>query len=173
MYHKPGQINWAIIIIYLLLVCLGWMSIYSSSYSPEIDAKFISMSTIHGKQLFFIISSLMIGLFVLLIDIKFITKLGYIIYFISIMSLILVLLIGKEVGGAKAWFDFGVFGLQPAEFAKFSTILAICKFMHEKNIYLNKIKHIIYVILFISLPFGLILIQPDAGSALGDSLAIT
>ena len=72
----------------------------------------------------------------------------------------------KKVGGAKAWFNFGSFGLQPAEFAKYGTILAISKFIHDKNIYLNKYINTLKVCSFILLPFLLILKQPDAGSAL-------
>ena len=166
MHHKPGTINWSIIIIYLLLVFLGWLSIYSSSYNPEIIFKLLQTNTIYGKQFLFIICSFLVGVFILLIDIKIITKLGYLLYFLSIISLILVLFIGKEVGGAKAWFDFGNFGLQPSEFAKFGTILAISKFLNDSNIYLNNYKHLLKVCLFILFPFLLILKQPDAGSAL-------
>ena len=166
--HRIKQVNidWATIIIYLLLVFFGWLSIYSSSYQPENHFNLIDINTIYGKQLFFITCSVIICVFIILIDIRLITRLGYLIYFISILSLILVLFIGKEVGGAKAWFDFGKFGLQPAEFAKFATILAISKFMNDQKIYLTKHIEILKVCLFILCPFLLILMQPDAGSAL-------
>jgi len=160
------KIDWSIFLMYLLLMLLGWLSVYSSSYNPEHAFKLLAINTIYGKQLFFILCSLVCGGFIMLIDIKLITRLGYLLYFISIISLILVLFVGKEVGGAKAWFDFGTFGLQPAEFAKFGTILAIAKFMHDKKIYLNTFTHLIKVCIFILLPFLLILMQPDAGSAL-------
>ena len=166
MHQKPGKINWIIIVIYSILVFIGWASIYSSSYDPESSFDLLNTKTIYGKQLLFIACSYIVSIFILLIDIKIITRLGYIVYFASIISLILVLFIGKEVGGAKAWFNFGSFGLQPAEFAKYGTILAISKFIHDKNIYLNKSINTLKVCGFILLPFLLILKQPDAGSAL-------
>ena len=166
MHQKPGKINWIIILIYFILVFIGWASIYSSSYNPESSFDLINTKTIYGKQLLFIACSFIVSIFILLVDIKIITRLGYIVYFASIISLILVLFIGKEVGGAKAWFNFGSFGLQPAEFAKYGTILAISKFINDKNIYLNKSINTLKVCSFILLPFLLILKQPDAGSAL-------
>tara|TARA_Y100001968_G_scaffold331382_1_gene385867 strand:+ start:1132 stop:2388 length:1257 start_codon:yes stop_codon:yes gene_type:complete len=167
MYNnKQVNIDWGIILIYLSLIFFGWLSIYSSSYTPEHSFNLLAIKTIYSKQFFFIICSLFIGVFIMLLDVKLISRLGYLIYIISIVSLILVLFIGKEVGGAKAWFNFGKFGLQPAEFAKFATILAIAKFINDQKIYLNKTMHIIQVGLFIACPFILILMQPDAGSAL-------
>ena len=154
------------IVIYLLLVFLGCLSIYSSSFNPSIDTSFLSLNTIIGRQLLFVISALIISTFILLFDFKIIFRLSYIIYFISIIALVLVLFIGKEVGGAKAWFDFGKFGLQPAEFAKFGTILGIAKFMHDKDIYLNRLQELIIVSLMLLIPCLLIMKQPDAGSAL-------
>ena len=163
---KQFQIDWITITLYLFLVFFGWASIYSSSYQPENAFNLIEINTIYGKQLFFIACAIILNAFIMLIDVRLIIRLGYFIYFISITSLILVLFFGKEVGGAKAWFDFGKFGLQPAEFAKFGTILAISKFMHDKKIYLTKYKEILKVCIFILCPFLLILMQPDAGSAL-------
>ena len=165
-YTKQFNIDWITICIYLLITCFGWLSIYSSSYQPEYSLLNLTFNMIAGKQLFFIILSTLIVVLIILIDIKIITRLGYIIYLICVLSLILVLFFGKEVGGAKAWFDFGVFGLQPAEFAKFGAILVIAKFMNDKNIYLTDIKKILKVSSFIVVPILLILQQPDAGSAL-------
>jgi len=163
---KQFQIDWMTITLYLFLVFFGWLSIYSSSYQPEQAFKIIEINTIYGKQLFFIICAIILSTFIMLIDVRLIIRLGYLIYFISIVSLVLVLFVGKEVGGAKAWFDFGKFGLQPAEFAKFGTILAISKFMNDHKLYLTKYKSILKVCVFILCPFLLIMMQPDAGSAL-------
>lgn len=163
---KSYKIDWFTALIYLILICLGWFSIYSSSYNPESEAAFWSTRSLAMKQLIFIIFSLLLNVIILLIDIKLIVRLTYLIYILCIMSLILVLFVGKEVGGAKAWFDFGPFGLQPSEFAKAGTILAISKFIHDKDIYLNKYKDILVVISLIFIPSLLILKQPDAGSAL-------
>lgn len=156
--------DWFTIILYLTLVFLGWMSIYSSSYT--LDSSVFSLNTIAGRQLAFIIGSLLIGISILLIDAKLINRLSYVVYLLTVIALVLVLFIGKEVGGAKAWFNFGKFGLQPAEFAKIGTILAIAKFLNDKDIYLDTTRTLIISISFIIFPVLLILIQPDAGSAL-------
>ena len=146
------NIDWISIILYLFLVFLGCLSIYSSSYNPDTNSHFLSLNTLVGKQLFFIICSIIISIFILLVEIKLIIRLAYLAYFLSIISLILVLFVGKEVGGAKAWFDFGKFGLQPAEFAKFGTILAIAKFIQDRDIYLSKLKDLCIVLCFIFIP---------------------
>ena len=96
MHQKPGKINWIIILIYCILVFIGWASIYSSSFDPESSFEILNTKTIYGKQLLFIACSCIVSVFILLIDIKMITRLGYIVYFASIISLILVLFIGKE-----------------------------------------------------------------------------
>ena len=153
------------VILYFTIVFIGWLSIYSSSYHETVSSM-ITINTIAGKQLFFIFISILSSIFLLLIDVKIILRLSYIIYFINILSLILVLLIGKEVGGAKAWFKIGSFGLQPAEFAKLGTILVISKFINDKEIYLNSLKNLLIIISFIFIPSFLILLQPDAGSSL-------
>jgi len=157
--------DWITITIYLILVLSGYLSIYSSSFNIN-DTDFMSFSQVYTKQFFFIILSILIGLFILIIDSRVFTKMGYYIYIVTNILLILVLIVGKEVGGAKAWFDFGLFGLQPAEFAKYGTVLAVAKYLHDNDVYLNRHKYLIHVMLLISIPVFLILLQPDAGSAL-------
>ena len=163
---KTYKVDSISILIYLLLVFLGCLSIYSSSFTASVDASLFSLNTIIGRQLLFVISALIVSAFILLIDFKIIFRLSYLIYLMSIFSLVLVLFIGKEVGGAKAWFDFGKFGLQPAEFAKFGTILGIAKFMHDKDIYINRLKELLIISVMLLVPCLLIMKQPDAGSAL-------
>jgi len=153
------------IVIYVILLFFGLISISSSSYDGLVLIDF-STSTIVGKQFIFIIFSMFLGNLILFLDGKLFVRFGYFFYFFSILSLVFVLIFGKEVGGAKAWFSFGQFGLQPAEFAKLATILAIAKFIHDKDIYLNTFKNLLIIIFFLLPPIFLILLQPDAGSAL-------
>ena len=153
------------VIIYFLIISIGFLSIYSSSYN-EASSAIISLESVSGKQFLFLIIAIIASIFLLLIDVKIILQLVYIIYLLCVISLILVLLIGKEVGGAKAWFKIGGFGLQPAEFAKLGTILVISKYMHDNEIYLDSLKNLFTIITFIALPAFLILLQPDAGSSL-------
>lgn len=162
---KNAKFDVPIILIYILLVFFGWISIYSSSFVAE-KMSIFTLQTIVGKQLFFIFISALIGVFISLLEIKVFSRLAYIIYFLSIVSLILVLFIGKEVNGAKAWFNFGSFGIQPSEFAKLATILALAKFINDSKIYLNNIKNLIRASCFIIAPVLLIILQPDPGSAL-------
>ena len=154
-----------LICIYSALLFIGYFSIYSSSFSGT-ETKILTLSTISGKQLIFIIVSLITGLLILLTDVKLIIRSSYFLYALSIISLILVLIFGKEVGGAKAWFSMGGFGFQPSEFVKLTTILSISKYIHDNEIYLNSLKNIIKISLFIMIPAFLILLQPDAGSTL-------
>ena len=159
------RIDWITVFIYITLVTFGWASLYSNNYDAS-TVDLLSFDTVVGKQLFFIIVSIITAGFILLLDGSFITRVAYLIYFISIIGLVLVLFIGIEVGGAKAWIDFGRFNFQPAEFAKYGTILAIAKYMNDKNVYLETPKILIIIMLFILFPCMLILKQPDAGSAL-------
>tara|TARA_B100000963_G_scaffold289390_1_gene258873 strand:+ start:1348 stop:2601 length:1254 start_codon:yes stop_codon:yes gene_type:complete len=154
-----------LICIYSALVFIGYFSIYSSSFSGT-ETKILTVTTISGKQLIFILLSLITGLLILLTDLKLIIRSSYFLYALSIISLILVLIFGKEVGGAKAWFSIGGFGFQPSEFVKLTTILSISKYIHDNEIYLNSLKNIIKISLFIMIPAFLILLQPDAGSTL-------
>ena len=165
--HQKQQIRFdkTTVILYCIIVFIGWISIYSSSYNDSINS-IVSIDTIAGKQLLFIIISIIASIFLLLIDIKILLRLSNLIYFINIIALILVLFIGKEVGGAKAWFKIGGFGFQPAEFAKLGTILVVSKFIHDNEIYLDSLKNVFTIITFIFIPSFLILLQPDAGSAL-------
>jgi len=162
---KQEKFDLISIVIYFILILLGWMSIYSSSYTNDNHDVFL-LASANGKQILFIAISVFLCFFILLIDAKIIYRLSYLTYIICILSLVLVLMIGKEVGGAKAWFSIGKLSLQPAEFAKIGTVMAIAKFINDRNIYLESLSSIVKIITFIILPFILILLQPDAGSGL-------
>ena len=162
---KKNRIDLTTILMYLILIFLGCLSIYSSSYN-NINDHLLLLESASGKQILFIGISIFLSCFILLIDVRIIYRLSYLIYFISIISLFLVLIFGKEVGGAKAWFSLGPFSLQPAEFAKIGTVIAIAKVINDQNIYLDSFKNLIKIVLIIMIPCSLILLQPDAGSCL-------
>jgi len=150
-------IEWKLIIIYLILLVIGLIGL-SSIDKLEFN-----------KQLIFSCISFFIGLFILILDGKFLISLAYSIYIGSIILLIGVLFIGVEKFGAKSWFNFGSFSFQPSELAKFGTILAIGKYLSGYNVSLfnnHKIKHLSIIGGIITLPITLIMLQPDAGSAL-------
>ena len=154
---KYKFIEWKLIIIYLILLAIGLITLSSVD-----NAEF-------NKQTIFSFISLFFGFFILILDGKFLISLAYSIYSISIILLIFVLLIGVEKFGAKSWFNFGSFSFQPSELAKFGTLLAIGKYLAGYNVSLfnkHKHKHLLIITIIILFPIMLIMMQPDAGSAL-------
>ena len=126
----------------------------------------LDLDTNYGKQLIFIISALIIGFAILLLDSKVFTTFSTIFYAITIILLILVLLIGRNVGGNQAWIPIGSFRLQPSEFAKFATCLLLARYLSSATIKVQEIRTQLVAAFIILLPTALILLQPDAGSAL-------
>ena len=153
------------VFLYLLLVFIGWINIYAAVYNEEHKSIF-DLSQNYGKQLIWIISSVVLALIILMIDIKFFSSFSYIIYFLSMFSLLAVLLLGKEIAGSKSWFQIGSFALQPAEFAKFATCLAIAKYLSAIDRKMKSLKTKIFAFIILLFPAGLILLQNDTGSAL-------
>jgi len=154
-----------LVILYLLMLIFGWINIYAANYEEGIQ-NIISMSTESGKQLFWITSSFVWILLILLIDGKFYTNFAYPIYGITILLLLGVILFGKEVGGARSWYAIGNFSLQPSEFAKIGTLLGLSKFLSQINFDISQFRTQIKALAFIILPIMLIMLQPDAGSAI-------
>ncbi len=159
------NIDWITVFLYLTLVFLGWINIYAAVYDESYKSIF-DISQRYGKQLIWIAAAIILALIILIIDAKFFSTFAYPIYVISILSLLAVLLLGTRIAGSKSWFQIGAFGIQPAEFAKFATNLAIAKYLTTLNIDLKKLKTIIKSLLIIGVPAILILLQHDMGSAL-------
>jgi rod shape determining protein RodA len=160
-------IDWLSVIIYILLVFMGWMNIYSSSLSSSnVNADFFDISQVYGKQLLFIILTFPIILTVLFTDARFYEKFSGFIFVISLLSLAGLFVFGKTIAGKRCWYGFGSFTLQPSEFAKAATSLAIAKYLGDVQVNLNNINHQIKALAIMFLPVLLILPQPDPGSAL-------
>ncbi len=157
--------DWVLIGLYTVLVILGWLNIYSAVYSEQ-HSYLLDMTRNHGRQLVWIASSLLIILLVMLTDPKFFNAFAYVIYAITILALIAVLLFGKEVSGSKSWLGFGNVGLQPSEFAKIGTALALSRFLGGLNVRMDSLQTRLTVALIIGLPAALTLLQHDTGSAL-------
>ncbi len=151
--------------IYLVMIFLGWINIYAAVYNEEHQSIFDSTQN-YGKQLIWIGSSVLIALFILLLDGKFFTVFAYPIYGLVIITLILVLIFGREVAGSKSWFELGSFRIQPAEFGKFATALVIAKYLSALNIRFENLKTKMITTAFIAVPPLLVLAQNDTGSAL-------
>ena len=160
-----GRIDWTLVLLFLLLVLMGWLNIYAAVYNEE-HSNILDVSQKYGKQLIWILTSLGIAGSILLIDGRFFEKLAYPIFITTCALLVLVLLFGKEVNGARSWFAIGSFSLQPSEFAKFATCLALAKYLGSSDISLSKFKPRLISLFIIFLPAVLIAPQPDMGSAL-------
>ena len=151
--------------LFLVLVLMGWLNIYAAVYNDEHNS-IVDMTQSYGKQLIWIGTALAIALAVLITDTKFFTAFAYLIYGITILLLLGVLIGGKEIAGSKSWFEIGSFAIQPAEFAKFSTNLAIARYLSGLNINVNDLKTKLVPLGIIGLPALFILLQNDTGSAL-------
>lgn len=149
----------------MALCAIGFVNIFSVRFDPDTSTGF-SFSDEYGKQLIFIISALVLGLSILLLDAKFFSVFAPIVYGITIIMLLAVLVVGRNVGGNQAWIPIGSFRLQPSEFAKFGTALLLARYISSFNIKLNTLKPILICAAIIILPMALIMLQPDAGSML-------
>jgi len=147
------------------MLLFGWLNIYAANYD-EGAMNLITMDAEPGKQLFWIATSCVWIFFILLLDGKFYTTFSYLIYAFMILLLIGVLIIGKEIGGAKSWYDLGSFSMQPSEFAKVGVLLALSKYLSKLNLNLTKLETQLRALAILSFPILLIMLQPDAGSAI-------
>ena len=158
------RIDWISVAILSLLVLLGLGNIYSSSQAYLLESIF-SMNPF-TKQLLFAIFSIFIFLFIQILPFNFFIKYSSILYIISILSLIGLFLFGNEINGALAWYQFNGFSIQPSEFAKPITALALAKYLSDLNSNLKTIKTQFYSFLIIFIPIALIILQPDPGTIL-------
>jgi len=158
------KIDWLSVLLFMTLVIFGWLSIYSTTVTDP-NQSILDLSTLYGKQLLWILLSIVIIIFVLSIDSKFYERFSSVIYILSLLSLLGLLFFGKTINGQTAWYSFGSFSIQPAEFAKAAVALAVAKYLSELNVDLKKFKHQLSVFLILAIPIVLILLQPDAGSA--------
>ncbi|MFC0877062.1 rod shape-determining protein RodA [Saccharicrinis sp. FJH2] len=159
------SLDWITIALFLFFIAFGWISIFASSLGDE-PSMTIGMDTRAGKQLLWIGASVVLALVVLITDSKFFEAFAYPIYAAILLLLVAVLLIGVEVKGATSWIAIGSFRLQPAEFMKFATALALAKVLSRFNFSFNRLKDLALAFFITFFPSVLILLQNDTGSAL-------
>jgi rod shape determining protein RodA len=159
------NIDWWLVGIYLLMVLLGWLNVYAAVFNEEHQA-ITDFSQKYGKQLVWILSSLFIAMLILVVEGNFFAAFSYPIYGILMAMLVLVLFIGKEVSGSKSWFGIGDFGVQPAEFAKFATLMALAKYLGNINTKMTENRTKIISAIIILLPMMLIVLENETGVAL-------
>ncbi len=159
-------IDWVTITLYVLLVSAGVISIYAASYDFD-NASIFSLSEFSGKQALWIGLSLILGIIILQIDYRIFETYAYPVYIGVILLLIATIFLAPDIKGSRSWLVFGPVSLQPAEFGKFATALALAKLFSGYNFSLNaKISNYFRALIIIFLPISLILMQKETGSAL-------
>lgn len=160
-----ANVDWVSILLYLILVLIGWVNIYAAVYNEEHQSIF-DLSQRYGKQLMWIGFALVLAIIILMLEGQFFTSFALPIYGGVMLLLVGVLLFGSEIKGATSWFKIGSFALQPSEFAKFATGLALAKYLSTLNIRMQDFKTKVMAAVIIGLPAVLILLQNDTGSTL-------
>jgi len=159
------NIDWLTVIIYLVMVFAGWLNIYSAVYNENHKSIF-DISQKYGKQTVWILTAFAIAIVILVLDGKFYAAFSYLFYGLSIVSLIAVLFFGTDVSGSRSWFRFGDFGVQPAEFAKFATNMALAKYLSTLGVRFSDSRTKLICAGIIILPLLLILLEHETGVAL-------
>jgi rod shape determining protein RodA len=159
------RFDWLTIFFYMALVGIGWMNIYSASLSDS-SSTFFDFDQIYIKQLLWISLSAVLIIFILAVDSRFYERFSSVIYIISLLSLLGLFVFGNNINGATSWYAFGSFSIQPSEFAKAATALALSKYLSGIQTNMHEFNHQIRAFLIIILPALFIVPQPDPGSAL-------
>ena len=160
------RIDWTTVLLYAAMVGLGWFNIYAAVYEEGIEESLLSLAYNPGKQLLWIGTSLLLIVGVMSLDFKFYSSFGFLIYGAMVLMLLFVLLFGREVAGSKSWFEIGAFRLQPSEFAKFATALALAAYLGDINVKIQRIKTQLIGVAIFAMPMILIVFQGDTGSAM-------
>jgi rod shape determining protein RodA len=163
--QRRFKFDWITIILFLLLVSFGYLNILSASHIGEVTSYF-DMSQLYGKQLVFLGLTFVLIVIILSFEAKFYERFASIIYLISILALIGLFIFGKDVNGARSWYGIGSMTIQPSEFAKFATALAVAKYISDLQTNMQTIKDQLRVVAIIFIPALLILLQNDAGSTM-------
>jgi len=161
------KLDWQLIAIYIILVLIGWMNVFSSVYDPELSKGILSFSERSGMQFIWILTSFgLAALIIYVINPKFYSVTAWFIYFLAILMLLGVLVVGVDINGSRSWIEIGPMRLQPAEFSKIATALAISSLMSKYNFHLKSLPTIAMVAMTIMVPMLLIVLEKETGSAL-------
>lgn len=160
-----SNIDWLTVLLFFAIMICGWLSICGAA--SDVDAtQLLSFSTRPGKQLVWMICSVVLGISLLSITKEFIDKYSYLIYALSILSLIVTIIIADDTKGSRSWLDFGVFKIQPAEFAKFATALAMARFVDTNKLDLSNWSSLLKSAAIFMFPLLLIICQKETGTAI-------
>lgn len=161
-----SNLDWPTIFLFMALVTLGWLNIFAAIYDESANQTIWDLSFSSGRQLMFIAAAIVIVVAINIIDVRFYEAFAYLFYGLILLLLFLVPFIGKEVGGNKAWIGIGSFGVQPSEFAKFITALAVAKFIGSVGFKMDNLRSQAILFALIGFPIILIQLQKDTGTAL-------
>ncbi|MCK8491159.1 MULTISPECIES: rod shape-determining protein RodA [Spirosoma] len=160
------DIDWLTLVLYLGCVTMGWLNVYAAVYSPEDHTSLFDMTTNAGKQMMWICTTVILIICIMVVNHKFFDSFAYLFYAFMILMLLLVLVAGANIKGSHSWIKFGAFQIQPAEFAKMATGLALAKYLDNPGVSLTKRKDLMYIAGIIVLPCILILASNETGSTL-------
>lgn len=163
--NRHFSFDWITIIIFMLLVGFGWLNIVSASHVGD-TVDYLDFSQPYGKQLIFIVLTVALIVLILAIEAKFYERFSSVIYIIALLSLAGLFIFGKNVNGATSWYGIGGMTIQPSEFAKMATALAVAKYISDLQTDIRTIKDQINVFIIIAIPALLVLLQNDAGSTI-------
>ncbi len=161
-----SRIDWLTVGIYAACVIMGWLNIFAAVYDPEANQSLFDFSLNAGKQLIWIGSSLVLVIVIMVIDFKFYEAFAYLIWGMFLIALVAVIFLARDVNGAKSWFEIGSIRVQPSEFAKFGTALALAKFMGTAGVKFEQLRTKLICGVLLGVPAILILLQNDTGSTL-------
>ena len=161
------NLDWVAVLIYILCVLIGWFNIYAAVYSPEVPTDIFDLSHRAGVQMMWIGTTVLLIICILVVDYKFYDTFAYIIYGAFVLLLVAVLFAGSEINGSRSWIKIGSFSIQPAEFAKLATSLALAKYLSDPAVSLTRSwKDYVPIAGIIGIPALLILLSNETGSML-------
>jgi len=159
------KIDWALVLVYIFLVGFGLANILSSSISGE-NISLFDFNALYGKQFIFILLSLLVIIITLTIEVKFYERFSSIFYLVCIFFILGLFVFGNKVNGALSWYSFNNLTIQPSEFMKVGTALAVAKFISDIQTNMKKLSDQLKLLLIIILPLILIILQNDTGTSI-------
>ncbi len=161
-----ASLDWLVIIVYLALLAMGWISVCGASYEPDMGRNFLDFSTRSGMQIVWIGTSLLLAIIILCINENLYETFSYVFYALFMLLLLVTPFIAHEIKGSLSWIKIGTFSIQPAEFAKFATALCIAKYISRPEFSMQNRRDFIMTWLIVLLPMALIVLQKETGCAL-------